>query len=183
MTCRLEVHLLTRDLAAELDALKEEVRRLAESMKSQALPPFAQAKHLRDMTDQSGTSGFVQHAGYYAAGERGYMWEYTPVAAETLLALDDEAVARVLAALGNKQRLAILKAILKQPATAAELVERLDMGTTGQVYHHLKALQTTGLITQEERGIYAFRGPRVSGLLLMLAAAQNVLSAESAKEA
>jgi len=174
---------MSRDLGAELDALKEEVRRLAEAVKAPMEPRFAQAKQLREMTEQAGRAGFIQHAGYYSSGERGYMWEYTPVATETLLSLDDEEVAKVLAALGNKQRLAIVKAILKQPASAAELVERLDMGTTGQVYHHLKALQTTGLITQEERGVYAFRGPRVSGLLLMLAAAQNVLSGECTREA
>lgn len=173
---------MARDLGAELDALKEEVRKLADTVKAPQEPRFAQAKDLRAMTEQTGQAGFVQHAGYYTSGERGYMWECAPVAAESLLALEDEEVAGVLAALGNRQRLAILKAILKRPASAAELVERLDMGTTGQVYHHLKALHTTGLITQEERGVYAFRGPRVSGLLMMLAAAQNVLSPEGTRE-
>lgn len=35
--------------------------------------------------------------------------------------MDDAQIARVLAALANKERLAILKSILKEPASAAEL--------------------------------------------------------------
>lgn len=41
--------------------------------------------------------------------------------AESLLGMDDAQIARVLAALANKERLAILKSILKEPASAAEL--------------------------------------------------------------
>jgi DNA gyrase subunit B len=96
-------------------------------------------------------------------------------AAEDLLAQDDQTVARVLAALGNRQRVALLKAILEKPATAAELVERLGMGTTGQVYHHLKALQAADLIVQEERGIFAFNAPRVQPFLLLLAGVEDMV--------
>lgn len=49
------------------------------------------------------------------------------------------------------------------------------MGTTGQVYHHLKALQAADLVTQEERGQFAFTGHRAQGLLMLLAGVRDLL--------
>jgi len=40
-------------------------------------------------------------------------------------------VAHLLAAIGHRQRIAILKTILNQPCSAADLVSTLNLGTTG----------------------------------------------------
>ncbi len=81
----------------------------------------------------------------------------------------------MLAALGHRQRLLLLKAILQRPASVAELVERLGMGTTGQAYHHLHLLQAADLIEQEARGQFSFKGHRVPGFLTLLAGIWDML--------
>jgi hypothetical protein len=76
---------------------------------------------------------------------------------EEVLAIDDESTARVLAAVGHRQRLAILKRILASPSTVADLVADLELGTTGAAYHHLNVLQAANLATQATRGVLASR--------------------------
>ena len=103
-----------------------------------------------------------------ATGTEAYRWELEEDAA-TLLAIDDGEIAQVLAAIGHRQRLAILKQILDQPCSAAELVAALNLGTTGAAYHHLNVLQAADLVTQEERGIYIVQPHRVSAIFAILA--------------
>lgn len=184
------------DERGELESLRAEVRQLARSVRelrgtacpgsprddeeehiaaerAATLDPRAVA--LAREARERGAAGLLTHFGYYGSGERGYYWAADGRTADELLRQDDERAARVLAALGNPQRLALARAILERPGTAAELVERLGMGTTGQVYHHLKALQAADLVTQEERGVFAFRGHRAQGLLLLLAGVRDLL--------
>jgi DNA gyrase subunit B len=60
--------------------------------------------------------------------------------------------------------------------SGVELVERLNMGTTGQLYHHLKALLGADLITQDERGgKYLVSTDRVLPLLMLLTAVSDLL--------
>jgi DNA gyrase subunit B len=93
-----------------------------------------------------------------------------------LLNVDGDKVAKVLGALAHKQRLDILRGVVQEPLTGAELVDRLNMGTTGQLYHHIKALQGADLLIQEERGgAYSVPGHRALPLLLLLAAAADLL--------
>jgi DNA gyrase subunit B len=189
--------MMPRDLEAELDALRIEVRSLAEAVDalragSQAPKPRTEQSargdgasdhevverltaHLVDLANAMGATGAVSYFGYYNSGDRVARWATEGRTTDELLNQDDGQVAGVLAALGNKQRLALLKAILEKPASAAELVERLGMGTTGQVYHHLKALQAADLVAQEERGQFAFRGHRVQSLLMLLAGVRDML--------
>jgi len=108
-----------------------------------------------------------------AKGMRQYRWESEEGAA-TLLGIDDALVAHLLAAIGHRQRIAILKTILNQPSSAADLVATLDLGTTGGAYHHLNVLQAADLVTQEERGVYIVQPHRVSAIFAILA---GVLSA------
>ncbi|HZR41017.1 MAG TPA: helix-turn-helix domain-containing protein [Ktedonobacteraceae bacterium] len=135
---------------------------------------LAPARVLAKKAREQEVKGLVASSGSYADNDRGYQWG-SELTAEELLDQDDEKVARVLTAIGNKQRVALLKAILEQPASAAELVERLGMGTTGQVYHHLKALQAADLVKQEERGQFVFVNHRVPSFLMLLAGVHNVL--------
>ncbi|MBA2246932.1 MAG: winged helix-turn-helix transcriptional regulator [Chloroflexia bacterium] len=103
-----------------------------------------------------------------ASGTQAYRWELEEDAA-TLLAIDDSEIAQVLAAIGHRQRLAILKLILNQPCSAADLVASLNLGTTGAAYHHLNVLQAADLVTQEERGVYIVQPHRVSAIFAILA--------------
>ena len=57
---------------------------------------------------------------------------------------DWEQTAESFAALGNAVRLRLLREILGGRRTAAELAELEGLGTTGQIYHHLRQLTGAG---------------------------------------
>jgi DNA-binding transcriptional ArsR family regulator len=80
----------------------------------------------------------------------------------------------VFGALGNPVRLRIVSILLAGPATTAELAERLDQPSTGQLFHHLKELLTTGLVHQPVRGTYAIRRQDIISLLALLAASLDL---------
>jgi DNA-binding transcriptional ArsR family regulator len=133
------------------------------------LPGVAAASIAADLAAGSGrgtvvTRGAVRNQ----PGTLEYRWD-VEAGVESLLAIDDAAAAQFLAAVGHRQRLAILKAILEAPSTAADLVSRLDLGTTGAAYHHLNVLQAAGLVTQETRGRFELEPTKVSALLAIFA--------------
>jgi hypothetical protein len=111
-----------------------------------------------------------------SSGSREYRWDQQGNV-ETLLSQDDDMASRLLAAIGHRQRLAILKAILNKPTTAAVLVSTLDLGTTGAAYHHLHVLQSADLITQENRGVFVVQPHRVSAIYAILAGIESASSA------
>ncbi len=78
---------------------------------------------------------------------------------------------RVLAALGHPVRLRLLRAIVHGRRTKADLEQLEGLGTTGQLYHHLKTLEAAGWVRVLERGTYGVPGERVIPLLAILAAA------------
>jgi len=99
-----------------------------------------------------------------------YVWQKHGGVRE-LFKRDWQVFDRVLAALGHPVRLAILKALLEGKRSKADL-ERLEgLGTTGQLYHHLKALEEAGWVRSLERGVYGVPGERVVPLLAILTAA------------
>jgi DNA-binding transcriptional ArsR family regulator len=77
----------------------------------------------------------------------------------------------VLAALGHPVRLALLKALLEGKRAKSDLERIEGLGTTGQLYHHLKALEEAGWVRTLERGVYGVPGERVVPLLAILSAA------------
>lgn len=115
--------------------------------------------------------GIVRNAG----GDREYRWE-TEATVDDLLDGDDDRTARLLAAIGHRQRLAILKMVMDTPTTAADLVAGLDLGTTGAAYHHLNVLQSADLVTQEGRGVFAVQPQRVAALFAMFAGIESAAS-------
>jgi len=131
--------------------------------------PNGVATDLAKRFDSHADQGIVVTRGVFqdAKGTRQYRWESEEEAA-TLLNIDDAQVAHLLAAIGHRQRLAILKSILNQPCSAADLVSTLNLGTTGAAYHHLNVLQAADLITQEERGVYMVQPHRVSAIFAIL---------------
>ena len=52
-----------------------------------------------------------------------------------------------------------------------EVLER--MGTSGQLYHHLRELEATGWLHSPQRGVYALRPERIVALMAMLTAARQ----------
>lgn len=77
-----------------------------------------------------------------------------------------------IAALGHPVRLRILQLVLRRTATtAAELARTEGLGTTGQVYHHLRQLIAAGWLRSGARGVHEVPVERVVPLLIILAAA------------
>jgi len=191
---------MERDLAREMDNLNRqfaemrqqlgEIERLLQGKAEERQQGMDAGETEREKSNIAGTttitsseaSDTTAHAGtlYYSGAYRGsrydFRWQPQERKVDGLLAVDGEKAAKILAAIGHKQRLDIVKAVLQEPLTGPELVEKLGMGTTGQLYHHIKALAGADLLVQEERGgRYSVSGSRALPLLLLLAAAGDLL--------
>lgn len=117
--------------------------------------------------------GEVLYAGQVKVptGEQ-YLWQRHG-GVNDLFKQDWSSLDAVIAALGHPVRLRLLKCILEGKQTKAEL-EKLDgIGTTGQLYHHLKSLEEGGWVRSLQRGTYGVPGERVVPLLSILLAAQG----------
>jgi len=129
----------------------------------------------REAAEQS-LPGTVGYAGYVA--DRELLWARQIPLAE-LLPADWGAAAGILESLGSQPRLALLGALLRNGRrTNVDLQEALGTSqgdsTSGQLYHHLRALQGAGLITQRRRGEYELAPQAVVPILTILAAAMNI---------
>ncbi|WP_329456664.1 ArsR/SmtB family transcription factor [Streptomyces sp. NBC_01497] len=100
-----------------------------------------------------------------------YEWQYG-MDTDQLLDGDWSREADAFAALGHGVRLRLLREIMGGRRTAAELTELDGMGTTGQIYHHLRQLTGSGWLRTAGRGQYEIPPDRVVPLLVMLAAAR-----------
>ena len=98
-----------------------------------------------------------------------YIWQRESKA-QDLYALEWESVTHVIGGLAHPVRLALLKALLEGRRSTAELQKLEGLGTTGQLYHHLKALERGGWVRSLERGVYGVPGERVVPLLAVLSA-------------
>ncbi|MBB3112664.1 DNA gyrase subunit B [Paenibacillus phyllosphaerae] len=173
----------TRDYGTEIDALAQELREL-----KQLLQPLLTSRPAESpgflssdspLPDSSTPEFDLLGTLFYAGQLRGHGGFRLPPQqrqVSELLTVDSDRGAKVLAALGSKQRLDILTAVLRGPLTGAELVDQLHMGTTGQLYHHTKALLGADLLVQEERGgRYSVPAHRVLPLLLLLSSISDLL--------
>lgn len=97
-------------------------------------------------------------------------WQYGRAASD-VFEQDWAEQAGVLTALGHPVRLQILHAVLHGTVTVAALVEELETGTSGQVYHHMKELTAAGWLTSGKRGVYEVPAARIVPLLAILVAA------------
>ncbi|WP_399926885.1 ArsR/SmtB family transcription factor [Streptomyces kanamyceticus] len=102
-----------------------------------------------------------------------YDWQYG-LLTETVFEGDWADAAESFAALGHPVRLRLLREILGGLRTAAELAALDDVGTTGQIYHHLRQLTGAGWLHTSERGRYEVPAGRVVPLLVVLTAARPV---------
>ncbi|WP_394432637.1 ArsR family transcriptional regulator [Streptomyces sp. SGAir0957] len=102
---------------------------------------------------------------------QGHEWQYGAVTDE-LLAADWADVAEAFAALGHGLRLRLLREILGGRTSATELADLDDVGTSGQIYHHLRQLTAAGWLRSAGRGRYEVPAGRVVPLLVALTAAR-----------
>ncbi|UVI29985.1 ATP-binding protein [Paenibacillus spongiae] len=182
----------SRDFAAELDDMKTQLADLALQVRqltgaadtgairaASARQDLPAAAYTPAETDKSSSSsGELYYSGHYNQDNARFRWEPKSRSVNQILSTDGEKAAKVVGALGHKQRLDIIRTILQEPMSGAELVERLNMGTTGQLYHHLKALLGADLLQQDDRGgRYSIPRHRTLPLLLLLAAASDLLDA------
>lgn len=92
-----------------------------------------------------------------------------PVALEA----DWSEAAGALAALAHPVRLEIVRLLLRGARTTQELTEIPDLGTSGQLYHHLRELQAAGLVVQRRRNDYTVPADRVVLCLILVTAARS----------
>ncbi len=100
-----------------------------------------------------------------------YAWQYGRTT-EALLDDDWSQRSSVLGALGHPVRLRLLQQVLSGSRTTADLQADERLGTTGQLYHHLRQLVAAGWLQQTTRGHYAVPAERVVPLLVLLAATE-----------
>ncbi|WP_199740509.1 ArsR/SmtB family transcription factor [Saccharopolyspora rhizosphaerae] len=92
-----------------------------------------------------------------------------------VLDLPDGPRTDVLAALGHPARAAIVRLLATRgPQPAAALHEAAELGSTGRLYHHLKALTSANLVEQDKRGSYRLRPQAAIPALLLLTAASDI---------
>lgn len=128
---------------------------------------------LRGLTDQFPGASVVALAGHVVL-ESGGRYEWQQLAdAGILLDSDWTDLADALMALAHPARLALLRAVLGGAATSAQLAAIEGFGTSGQVYHHLRALTAAGWVRAAGRGRYEVPAGRVVPLLVILASCQR----------
>jgi DNA gyrase subunit B len=191
----------TKRLQKSLDTVRSDVRELTEAfwalrddMRTQQAVSAAENQSRAAMNDRAGEpsataalaeitsscdgEGYVSAFGYYETtddeGTRHiHRWAMEDRPVEDVLAIQAEEAAKVLAAIGHRQRLGIVLLLLDQPSTASEIVQRLPLGTTGAAYHHLNVLQGVGLVQQEQRSVFSLVPERVPSVLLVLSGVSN----------
>lgn len=192
---------MKRNYGKEIDTLRDELQRLSQLIEKGISPvpgtgeqasqakevlnkmneKVPRAKELLKEAEKNGWLGAINSYSAFSCNDHGYFSDLPSVSADSLLERDNDLMARVLSTFAHKQRLAILKTILIKPMSASEILEKLNMGTTGQVYHHINALLSVDMITQNDDGKYAFKGHRVHAFLLILAGVNHVLSERYSK--
>ena len=104
------------------------------------------------------------------AGHLEYQWARPT---EHLLETDWTQHAESIAALGHPLRMAMLRRLLDGEHTVAQLVDELELGSTGVAYHHVSARQTGGWVVTPRRGSWALPAPRIVPLLTILIALEK----------
>ncbi|MCS6712530.1 helix-turn-helix domain-containing protein [Brachybacterium sp. EF45031] len=122
---------------------------------------------LRDRSPEGG----ALYAGSVTTPAGAYVYQWArPTRA--LLDADWAERAERLAALGQPLRLSILRLLLDGPTSVAQIVDQLQLGSTGVAYHHLHALQSEGWVTSPQRGVWEIPPARVVPLLVIMLAVE-----------
>ncbi|MET9976079.1 ArsR/SmtB family transcription factor [Streptomyces microflavus] len=90
-----------------------------------------------------------------------------------VLSSDWSEAADTLGALGHPVRLRLIQALAGGRSAVAELVELEGLGTTGQIYHHLRQLVSAGWLETTGRGRYQIPPARLVPLLVVVTEARR----------
>ncbi|RLP95760.1 helix-turn-helix transcriptional regulator [Micromonospora sp. CV4] len=115
-------------------------------------------------------AGAVLYTGTVRVADQHYDWQYGR-GVDDLLADDWAELAATLSALAHPVRLRLLREVLGGRQTTAALADIEELGTTGQLHHHLRQIAAAGWLRSAGRGRYAVPAERVVPLLAILAAA------------
>ncbi|WP_430501237.1 ArsR/SmtB family transcription factor [Micromonospora trifolii] len=115
-------------------------------------------------------SGAVLYTGTVHVAGQHYDWQYGRTV-DDLLAADWTELASTLSALAHPVRLRLLREIIGGRQSTSELAEIEELGTTGQLHHHLRQITAAGWLRSAGRGRYAIPAERVVPLLAILTAA------------
>jgi Bacterial regulatory protein, arsR family. len=183
-----------RDYGAEIDELRKDIAEIKEMLNPQSkkekrirevisskMNPESQAKidKLKEFAKETDNElGVVSYHGFLELGNRGSYWGTEHCSVKDLMAMPQDKISVVLSSLGNQQRWEILCAILNNPMTVAQIVEKFDMKTSGKAYHHLNNLIAADLVEEDknsEKGTYAVKGHRVQGIIMIMAGVADFL--------
>lgn len=117
--------------------------------------------------------GGVVYAGRYNHPAGGELQWQIGRPQEALFDEDWGELAPRLAALGHPVRLRLAQLLIKGMSAVADLAAQPGMGTTGQLYHHLRELESAGWVHGPQRGHYALRPERVVALMAVVTAARH----------
>lgn len=159
-----------KDLNVELDMVDLSFKPMLESIKQK----------LEDRT----TRGIVTYAGGYRPNDDTTVyWSAKERTFDDILeSLGSSDAEKVLAAIGSRQKLDILLALLHAPMTVNDLVAYIGFNTTGQVYHHIHQLLATKVVVEQEgaKGYYTINPSMTPGILMILTGVRDILSADGA---
>jgi hypothetical protein len=164
------------DLAGKLDAIEARLARLEQRAAPAGPPntaPAADALWAIEELKRRAAQDAILFTGTVTlpTGEH-YEWQETR-RLDDLLVADPSASAAVLDAMAHPIRLLILQHVLRGLRTVSALGTLEEVGTTGQLYHHLRHLVAQGWLVLLARGQYQVPPPRVIPLLVAIAAARR----------
>jgi len=157
-------------LSERVAALEQRLQQLEgrpEPVASGSADQFWALDGLRSRTESPGAVLFTGTV-TLPSGEH-YDWQQEFLVGD-LLEEPWEPLGEALSALSHPVRLVLLRALLEGARTVGELHERASLGTSGQLYHHLRPLMGAGWVRTTARGTYAVPAERVVPLLVVLAA-------------
>ena len=200
---------MSRNLEQEMDDLREQVSEIKNMVMEFTKPPqkkdgINSLKNIHPMknmhpdkrlsevmdelcekVDNDGNTGSIIYMGVFSSGNRQSNWIRNQVDTDGLFNLiESNTAVKVLACIGNSDRLNILLALLREPMTVATLVEKHGYKSTGQVYHHLKPLLTADIITEDKnaaKGTYFVQPHRVQGIIMLLAGIHDMIDNQFTK--
>lgn len=143
-----------------LDAIREELKDLRAEALSSATEDKNRERDSLDIFPESHQP--LPHVTHASAA--------SSAIATAFRALDAAKISHDLSALAHPIRLEILQLTAERAMSVRELVEALSTGTTGQVYHHMKALTSAGWVemTDGEYHLSPDRGPQLAAILAAL---------------
>ncbi len=171
-----ELEATIRDLQARVEALERRPEPRA-GRRRRPGPDLGLLDALGELTeppaDDESPAGTLTYAGVAQLGDESLAWQMIHGLTD-LLALDEGALARQLAAIASPLRLRIVRELAARPLQTHELQARLDEPSAGQLYHHLRELLAAGLVTQPRRSVYEVPARAVIPLFTLIACAHDL---------